>query len=154
VVPPERAGSSRGDPTVHQDQLEPAGDALPVKVLQNQRAGPVLVGGGRHDQRAHRKASHVDGHDALDALGAAVGATSVVEGLPAVRGTAGQVGVDDDHRGRLPARPSASRAAVCNTVNARAQLPLRVQRRNCDHTRVQGPNDSGRNRPWQPVWAM
>jgi hypothetical protein len=25
------------------------------------------------------------------------------------------------------ARPSASRAAVCNTVNARAQVPLRVQ---------------------------
>jgi hypothetical protein len=40
VVPTERAGSSRGDPTVHQDQLEPAGDALPVQVLQNQRAGP------------------------------------------------------------------------------------------------------------------
>ena len=56
VVPPERAGSSRGDPTVHQNQLEPAGDALPVQVLQNQRAGPVLVGGGRHDQRAQRKA--------------------------------------------------------------------------------------------------
>jgi hypothetical protein len=41
-------------------------------------------------------------------------------------------------------RPSASRAAVKNTVDARAQVPLRVQRRNCDHTRVQGPNDSGR----------
>ena len=92
VVPTERAGSSRGDPTVHEDQLEPAGDALPVQVLQNQRAGPVLVGGGRHDQRAHRKASHVDGHDALGALGTAVGA-AVVEGEPAVRGTAGQVGV-------------------------------------------------------------
>jgi hypothetical protein len=41
-------------------------------------------------------------------------------------------------------RPSASRAAKCNTVRARAQVPLRDQRRNCDHTRVQGPNDSGR----------
>ena len=49
-------------------------------------------------------------------------------------------------------RPSASRAASCSTVRARAQVPLRDQRRNCDHTRVQGPNDSGRNRHWQPVW--
>jgi hypothetical protein len=51
-------------------------------------------------------------------------------------------------------RPSASRAALCSTVSARAQVPLRDQRRNCDHTRVQGPNDSGRNRHWQPVWEM
>ena len=49
-------------------------------------------------------------------------------------------------------RPSASRAAACSTVSARAQVPLRDQRRNCDHTRVQGPNDSGRYRHWQPVW--
>ena len=41
-------------------------------------------------------------------------------------------------------RPPASRAAAYNTVNARVQVPLRDQRRNCDHTRVQGPNDSGR----------
>ena len=44
------------------------------------------------------------------------------------------------------ARPSASRAAACRTVSARAQVPLRDQRRNCDHTRVHGPNDSGRYR--------
>ena len=43
-------------------------------------------------------------------------------------------------------RPSASRAAACSTVSARAQVPLRDQRRNCDHTLVQDPNDSGRNR--------
>ena len=42
------------------------------------------------------------------------------------------------------ARPSASRAAACSTVSALAQVPLRDQRRNCDQTRVQGPNDSGR----------
>ena len=52
-------------------------------------------------------------------------------------------------------RPSASRAALCSTVSARAQVPLRDQRRNCDHTQgVQGPKDSGRNRHWQPVWEM
>jgi hypothetical protein len=27
-------------------------------------------------------------------------------------------------------------------VSARAVVPLRDQRRNCDHTRVQGPNDT------------
>lgn len=36
-------------------------------------------------------------------------------------------------------------------VSARAQVLLRDQRRNCDHTRVHGPNDSGRYRHWQPV---
>jgi hypothetical protein len=40
--------------------------------------------------------------------------------------------------------PSASRAAACSTVSARVQVPLPDQRRNCDHTRVQRPNDSGR----------
>lgn len=45
---------------------------------------------------------------------------------------------------RLPSAPSASRAAACSTVNARAQVPLRDQRRTCEQTRVQGPNDSGR----------
>jgi hypothetical protein len=48
-------------------------------------------------------------------------------------------------------RASASRAASCSAVSARAQVPLRDQRRNCDHTRVHGPNDSGRYRHWQPV---
>jgi hypothetical protein len=46
--------------------------------------------------------------------------------------------------GVASARPSASRAATCNSVSARAQVPLPDQRRNCDHTRVQRPNDSGR----------
>ena len=40
VVPAECAGSGSGDSTVHQDQLEAAGDALPVQVLQHQLAGP------------------------------------------------------------------------------------------------------------------
>ena len=52
------------------------------------------------------------------------------------------------------AHPSASRAAACSTVRAYVQVPLRDQRRNCDHTRVHGPNDSGRFRHWYPVWAM
>jgi hypothetical protein len=38
VVPAESAGSGCGDPTVHQDQLEPPGDALSVQVLGH--AGP------------------------------------------------------------------------------------------------------------------
>ncbi len=46
VVPTERAGSSRGDPTVHQDQLEPAGDALLGEVRQHQLGCRVLLGGG------------------------------------------------------------------------------------------------------------
>jgi hypothetical protein len=56
--------------------------------------------------------------------------------------------------GVAPARPPASRTAWCSTVNAPAQVPLRDQRRNWDHTRVQGPNDSGRNRHWHPVCEM
>ena len=42
------------------------------------------------------------------------------------------------------ALPSSWRAAACSTVRARAQVPLRDQRRNCDQTRVHGPNDDGR----------
>ncbi len=56
--------------------------------------------------------------------------------------------------GDTSARPSTSRAAACSTVSARAKVPLRDHRRNCDHTRVQRPNDSGRYRHWQPVCAM
>jgi hypothetical protein len=56
--------------------------------------------------------------------------------------------------GVAAARPSATRAARCSTVSARAQVPLRDHRRNCDHTRVRGLKDSGRNRHWQPVWEM
>jgi hypothetical protein len=69
----------------------------------------VLVGRGRNDHRGHRQARHVDGDDTFGALGATVGPTSVVEGEPAVRGSACAVGVDDDHRGRLlrPSVPSA-----------------------------------------------
>ena len=46
--------------------------------------------------------------------------------------------------GVASARPSPSQAAACSAVSARVQVPLRDQRRDCDHTRVQGPNDSGR----------
>jgi hypothetical protein len=56
--------------------------------------------------------------------------------------------------GVAAARPSATRAARCSTISARAQVPLRDQRRTCEHTRVQGPKDSGTNRHRQPVWAM
>ena len=44
VVPTERAGSSRGDPTVHQDELEPISDAMLDEVLRHQLARLVLVG--------------------------------------------------------------------------------------------------------------
>jgi len=43
VVAAERAGGGRGDPTVHQDQLESPGDALPGQVRQHQLSGPVLM---------------------------------------------------------------------------------------------------------------
>jgi hypothetical protein len=80
VVPAEVSGGGRGDTPVHQDELEPVGDALLGQVLQHSLAGPVLVRGGGHDDRGHRKAGHIDRDDTLGALGAAVGATSVVEG--------------------------------------------------------------------------
>jgi len=65
VVPAEPAGTGRGDAPIYEDQLEAPADALPGQVLQDQLAGPVLVGGGRHDQRTHREPGDVDGHDAL-----------------------------------------------------------------------------------------
>ena len=68
VLPAEHAGCRCGDPTVHQDQLEPPGDALPGQVLQHQLTGSVLVGGGRDDQRTQRESGHIDRHDALGAL--------------------------------------------------------------------------------------
>lgn len=46
--------------------------------------------------------------------------------------------------GAASGRPLASRAAACSTVSARAHVALRDQRRNCDQTRVHGPNDAGR----------
>jgi hypothetical protein len=94
VVAAQAAGRAGRDPTVHQDQLEPVGDAQLVPMPQHQLAGPVLVGRGGHDQRGHRRASHVDGDDALGALRAAVGSAALVEGEPAVRGAAGEVGVE------------------------------------------------------------
>jgi hypothetical protein len=100
MKPAERAGSGRGDPTVHQDQLKPPGDGLAGQMLQHQLAGTVLVGGGRYDQCTHRKPGHVDGHDALGALGAAVGSAAVLGGEPAVGHPSGQVGVDHHHRRR------------------------------------------------------
>jgi hypothetical protein len=42
------------------------------------------VGGRRHNKCPHREAGHVDRHDALGALGAALGAAAVVEGGPAI----------------------------------------------------------------------
>lgn len=48
-------------------------------------------------QQLVRQAGDVDGQDTLGAHGAAVGAASLVEREPAIRGAAGQVSVDDDH---------------------------------------------------------
>jgi hypothetical protein len=44
------------------------------------------------------------------------------------------------------AHPSPSRAAACSTLSAPAQAPSPDQRPNCDHTRIQRPNDPGRSR--------
>ena len=76
VLPTEVPRGGCGDTAIHQDELEPAGDALLGRVLQHQVAGPVLVGRGRNHQRGHRKAGDVDGHDTLRALRAAVGDAS------------------------------------------------------------------------------
>ena len=104
----------------------------------------VLVGGGGHDQGTDRQAGDVDCHDALGALGAAIGAAAVVEGEPTVRGSTGQVGVDDDHRRRRFGPPGRVPDGRVQHRYSLRQVSLRDQRRNCDHTRVHGPNDSGR----------
>lgn len=65
---PRFSSGGRGDPTVHQDELEPVGDAPLGHVLHHQVAGPVLVGRGGHDHRGHREAGHAHGHDTLGAL--------------------------------------------------------------------------------------
>ena len=101
VLQAEASRGGRGDPAVHQDELESVRETLPSQVLQHQVAGPVLVGRSGHDHGSHWKAGDVDRHDALRALGATVGATLVVEREPAVRGAPGKVSVDDDHRGHL-----------------------------------------------------
>ena len=49
--------------------------------------------------------------------------------------------------GVASARPSTSRTAACNAVKAAPQVPLRDQRRNCDHTRVLGPERLGEKPP-------
>ena len=90
---------------------------LPVGAQQVPETDLGAEFGGHRLQRrqggpGHRQAGHVDGDDPFGALGAAVGTASVVEGEPAVRGAAGQVGVDDDHRGRL-LRPSVLSARGC-----------------------------------------
>jgi len=94
------------------------------------------IGGGGHDQGTDREAGHVDRHHALgvrpyrpprswkvnprlDAPGARWWSKTTIDGVSS-------------------ARPSASQAAACSTVSARAQVPLPDQRRNCDHARVQG----------------
>ena len=84
VVVAESAGCGCSDSSVHQDQLKAVSDALLGQVFQHQLAGPVLVGRSWHDQRGHLEAGHVHRHDVFGAPGATVGATSVVEGEPAV----------------------------------------------------------------------
>src|SRR5450631_721664 len=130
VVPAERAGSGRGDPTVHQDQLKAPGDPLLGQVLQHQLTGPVLMGGGRHDRAP---------------TGSPVTSTATTRLAPFVRpyGPPRSPKVNpplDAQRARrvsmttidgfASARPPASRAAACSTVSARVQVPLRDQRRN------------------------
>jgi hypothetical protein len=100
MLAPQRVGGGRGDATIGQNQVQPSGDALLGEVLQHQSGRPVLVGGGRQDERADREPGHVDRHDALGALGAAVGAAAVVEGEPTVGRPARKMGVDDHHRRR------------------------------------------------------
>jgi len=131
---PER-GPGRSDPAVDQNQFKPPGYALPGQVVQHQLAGAVLVGRGRHDQRAHRQPGHIDRDDALGALGSTVGASTVVPPLDDPRARCVSMTTID---GVASARPSASRAAAWSTVSARAQVPLRDHRRNCDQTRVHG----------------
>jgi hypothetical protein len=146
VVSADGARSRRRDTAVHQDKLEPVDDALTGQVFQHELAGPVLVGRGGYNQRGHEKAGDVDCDDALGTLGAAVGPSPVVEGEPTVRGAAGQVGVDDDHRGRLLGPPILS---ACDRMQHRQGLrpgAVARPRRNCDQTLVYRPNEAGRLR--------
>ena len=86
VVPPDPAASRscsllrsraaaavtpRSTKTSSSGRRRPAGSGAPTS-----GRWPVLVGRGRNHQRGHRKAGDVDGHDALRALGAAVGDAS------------------------------------------------------------------------------
>jgi hypothetical protein len=56
--------------------------------------------------------------------------------------------------GLASARPSLVFTFRCSSAKSRDRTPLRDQRRNWDHTPVQGPNCGGRQRYWHPVWAM
>jgi hypothetical protein len=55
--------------------------------------------------------------------------------------------------GRFSLRPSEMRACSCNAASTRPRVPLRDQRRNCDHTLVHFPNSAGKNRHSQPACA-
>lgn len=82
----------RGDAPVYEHQLKPLGDALTGQVLQHQLGSAVLVRGRGHHQGAEREAGHIHRHDAFGALRAPVGPAAVVEGEPAVGGSAGPGG--------------------------------------------------------------
>ena len=107
----------------------------PVRCSQHQLTGAVLVGRGRHDQRTHREAGHVDGHHSLGALRAALGTAAVVEREPAVGRPACEVGVDDHHRrcrlgaavrlacGRVQHRQRSSPSAVAGPASEHRPHP-------------------------------
>ena len=112
AVPGELSGGRRRDASVHQDQLEPTGDALVGQVLKHQLAGSVLVGRGRNDRRGHAK--HFTSTATLCALRAAVVPASVVEREPSVRGA---VSMTQRHRD-----------AVLGTSAAASSCPRRLTR--------------------------
>ena len=139
----ERGRRPSGHAAVDQHQLQPSGDTLCGEVVVHHSV-VVLVDGGGYHESGDGEAGDVDGDDALGALGAAERASAVVEGRPAVGAPRARCVSMTTIDGLASVRPSASRAAACSTVSARAQVPFRDQRRNCDHTRVQRPNDSGK----------
>ncbi len=56
--------------------------------------------------------------------------------------------------GSAAARPSLVLALRCSSAKRADHTPLRDQRRDWDHTAAHGPNWRGRQRHWQPAWAM
>ena len=60
---PSASAAARADATIDQHQVQPTGGALLGEVLQHQLGRPVLVGRGRHHERAERQPGHVDCHE-------------------------------------------------------------------------------------------
>lgn len=139
VTSTERCGCGRGDAAVHEGKLEAFSDPLLGQVLQDEVAGVVLVSGSRDHQGSDRQTGDIDGDDPLGAPGAPVRSASVMERASPLDAPRARWVPMTTIDGTGSPRRAAVLATACKAVSARAHVPLADQRRNCDHTRVQGP---------------